>query len=162
MVDKSQLVSIFRELGARDPEDWADSEISEDIPQLARFLFLKGCWDVIAPDGDTSWIDNVLENVPESSDEPFAGQAHAIRRMLAKGCTRADIAELVRCVQAELLFDICYLMEDPDSVKGNREYVNWAFVELDEEDAPTRTIAGLYESVLETDPSGREMRPKPP
>ena len=160
MVDRSQLVSIFRELGARDPEEWADSEINEDIPQLARFLFLKGCWDVIVPDTDTSWIDNVLQNFPETSGQPFAGGAHAIRRMLAQGCTKADIAELVRCFQAELLLGICYLMADAGSVEGNEEHANWALVELDEDGCPKRPISGLHESVLETDPSGREMRPK--
>ena len=156
---KDELITVFRTLGARDPEEWAQSEIEEGIPQLARFLFLKGCWDRIVLDGDTEWIDNLLNNVPESSDDPYAGGAHAMRRMIDAGAAKEDISELVRASQAEFLAELCYLMEDSYGVDGNKDYVNWAFVSLDEDDNPVQIIGGLHESVLETDPTGREMRP---
>jgi hypothetical protein len=34
----------FAALGAREPEDWAGSEIREGIAQLARFLVLRDLW----------------------------------------------------------------------------------------------------------------------
>jgi len=159
-MNQDELTSIFRQLGAVDPESWAHSEISEEIPQLARFVFLKGAWERIAPDDDTIWIDNMLRNVPPDSTAPYAGAAHSIRRMLKSGVSKSVIAELVRSTQAEFLFGLCCMMDDPGSVDGNDGHVDWAFVELDSDGNYGRTINGLHESVLETDPTGRELRPK--
>ena len=44
----------FLELGADDPDMWALSEISQDIPQLARFLALRHVW----PDMINSYADS--------------------------------------------------------------------------------------------------------
>lgn len=156
---REQLTKVLADLGADDPDSWADSEIEDGIPQLARFLFLKGCWDMVVGDGDTSWIDTLLKNTPEDSSGPYDGTAHALRRLLAAGASRDDIAEVVRCTQAEFMFGLCYLLSDSSSVEGN-EYVSWALVEVDENDQPGREINGVHESVLGTDPTGREMRPK--
>ncbi|MCP4385018.1 MAG: hypothetical protein GY798_27005 [Hyphomicrobiales bacterium] len=46
-----ELSAIFKALGADDPEGWAGSEIRENIPQLARFLFLRQAWDRIFAEG---------------------------------------------------------------------------------------------------------------
>jgi len=160
-MNANELADVFRRLGAHDPDDWAASETNEGIPQLARFLFLKGAWERIASDEDTSWIDNVISNVRPDSTDPYSGAAHSIRRMLDAGVAKSDIAELVRSTQAEFLFDLCYMMDDPGAVGGNDDLVNWSFVELDAHENPGRTISGLHESVLETDPTGREVCPKP-
>lgn len=160
-MNKDDLTSIFRNLGAGDPESWADSEVSENIPQLARFMFLKGAWQRIVRDDDTQWIDDVLQNVPAESNDPYAGAAHAVRQMLDAGVSKLAIAQLVRATQAEFLFDLCYMLDDSSSVDGNDDYVDWSFVELDADGNPGRPINGLHESVLATDPTGREVRPHP-
>lgn len=159
-MNKDELIKIFSDLGANQPEIWAESEVEEGIPQLARYLFLKGCWDNIVPDDDANWIDNIIDNTPEDSHEPFAGTAHALRRLLAIGANRADISAVVRGMQAEFLHSLCYQLDDPGAVAGN-QYVRWALMELDDQAGlPKREINGLHESVLETDPTGREMRPR--
>ncbi len=158
-MNKDELTSIFASLGADDPESWADSEVSENIPQLARFMFLKGAWQRIVTDDDTQWIDNVVLNVPPDSNDPYAGAAHAIRQMIDAGVSKSVIAQLVRATQAEFLCDLCYMLADPSSVEGNDGYVDWSLVELDADGNPARHINGLHESVLETDPTGREVRP---
>lgn len=38
------LAEKFRAVGADEPEEWAASEVEADIPQLARFLFLRRLW----------------------------------------------------------------------------------------------------------------------
>jgi hypothetical protein len=155
-----ELTEIFHSLGADEPEQWAESEIEEGIPQLTRFLFLKGCWDCILPDEETSWIQNIIDNTPEDSDEPFSGSAHALRRLRAQGANEKDLTELVRGMQAELLQEITQVIDDPESVSGN-EYRSWGLLEIDtEKQTYTRPVDGLHESVLETDPTGREMTPK--
>lgn len=158
-MNKSELTDIFSKLGADDPEEWAESQIEEGIPQLARYIFLKGCWDNIIKDGDTSWINNQIDNTPVDSREPFSGIAHALRRLLDSGADPKDLIDLVRGAQAELLFSFCNQLDDPDSVEDN-QYVNWGLVQLDDDDQPTNFISGLHESVLETDPTGREMTPR--
>ena len=157
-MDEEELTATFARFGARDPEQWAGSEIREGIPQLARFLFLKGVWQEVVDAGDPSWIDRVVANTPEDSDAPFAGTAHALRRLLEAGADRQDLHEVVRGMQAEMIFGLCYLLDDPGAVEGN-DSVDWGLFELDEDDQPARGIGGLHESVLETDPTGREMRP---
>ena len=63
-------------------------------------------------------------------------------------------------MQAQLLFGLCYLIDDPGELEEEIEGLSWALVELDTEGAVLHQIGGLHESVLETDPTGREMRPK--
>jgi hypothetical protein len=69
-------------------------------------------------------------------------------------------------MQYGLLFDVCYLLDDPysalEGIEGlppELEGFSWGLFEVDDEDRVGRPISGLHESVLETDPTGREMRP---
>ena len=39
------LLTIFRKLGADDPEGWAVSEAEDGIPQLSRFILIKKAWE---------------------------------------------------------------------------------------------------------------------
>ncbi len=158
-VDRHELTEIFTRLGARDPESLAGSETDEGIPQLARYLFLKGAWDGVVDPDDPSWIDRLIAQTPIDSAAPYAGTAHALRQLLAGGADRASINEVVRGMQAELMFSLCYLLSDPAFVDGN-DVVSWALFELDAEGRPGREMSGLHESVLGTDPTGREMRPE--
>ena len=41
----------FAALGADDPDGWASSELTENIPQLARFRFLRGMWSIVDQHG---------------------------------------------------------------------------------------------------------------
>lgn len=159
-----ELARIFRELGAKDPEGWASSQIREGIPQLHRYLFLRKAWQLVVHEENDDWIDACAERYRLRPDEPFAARGRAIDRMLQLGVDRADIVDLVRAMQAELLFNLCYLLEDPDLDEKEEDVagpIGWALVATDGDDEPTSTtIGGLHESVLETDPTGREMRPR--
>ena len=123
-------------------------------------MFLKGAWQLVVSDEDTSWIDSLLQNVPSGSSDPFADAAHSIRAMLDAGVSKSVIARLVRAVQSEFLSDLCYMMDDPGSIEGNDECVDWSLIENDDDGNPGRIINGLHESVIETDPTGRECEPK--
>lgn len=161
MTDAKQvksLADLFRKLGAQDPESWARSEIEEGIPQLLRFLFLRQAWRNVISDDDASWIDRAIARAQVRPDEPYAGVGHALKSLRARGATDREIIDLVRGMQAELLFRFCYLLSDPGDLEPEVAEVGWALVELSE-NGEARTIDGLHESVLETDPTGREMRP---
>jgi len=158
-----RLTEHFRALGAVDPELWAKSQLEEGTPQYARLVFLRQAWKAIIADGDTSWIDVLIRVSEHSPRGPGAGAGPALERMLAAGASREDLAEVVRVKQWGVLFALTYLLSDPGKVEYPSKKlprVNWALFEVDENGKPLHPIPGLHESVLGTDPSGREMRPK--
>ncbi len=159
-MDRAKLLASLERLGAPEPTAWEAGEPNEGFAQLlARFVFLKGAWQGVLDANDLSWMDRLIMQTPADSKEPFAGTAHALRRLLQSGADRRALHDLVRGMQAELVFDLCYLLDDPGVVEGN-DVVAWQLYELDEQDQPVREISGLHESVLGTDPTGREMCPE--
>lgn len=157
---KKTLVELFRLAGAPDPESWALSQEKEGIPQLARYLFLRQAWKSVLPDGDTAWIDAYRADARKSPDAPLAGVGHALERLLAAGADRADIAEVARGLQYETMFGMGYLLEDPSIEEPELADMSWRLYQTDEDGDPIEPIGGLHESCLETDPTGREMRPR--
>lgn len=159
--DLTTLTRLFDDLGAPDPEGWARSQIGEGIPQLARYLFLRQAWRSIVPEGDSRWIDATIDRAKSHPGEPYAGAGLALARLRAKSATDEELTDLVRSMQAKLLFSFCYLLEDPGDVEDVVSDIAWALVQIDDKGTVLETIGGLHESVLETDPTGREMRPRP-
>lgn len=161
----TKLASLTRLLelaGAPDPAAWAKSEVQENIPQLARFMFLRQAWRCVASEDDTTWIDNHIASSRKNGNSPGAALGPALERCLEKGCSREDLLEVARTAQWQLLHAICYLLSDPDIEEPELQHVAWALVEIDPDEHQGREIGGLHESVLETDPTGREMRPRSP
>jgi hypothetical protein len=157
---KSRLARLFEIAGATDPQSWAKSEVDEGIPQLARFLFLRQAWRQIVADGDVTWIDREIQFAKRSPDAPGAGLGHSLSRLLSGGANREDLTELARTVQWQLLHGLCYQLSDPSIAESELGHVRWGLFEVNNDGKPGRPIEGLHESVLETDPTGREMRPK--
>jgi hypothetical protein len=159
---ENELTELFRQLGAQSPELWARSQIVEGIPQLMRFLFLKDAWSYIIDEGHTEWIDDAINVAEANPGSPYSGLGLALARARAAGVSSGDLIEMARCLQAQMLFSITYLLDGPRSQHGPLYDVSWGLFQIAEDGQPTGPqISGLYESVLETDPSGREMRPKP-
>lgn len=159
-MDEKTLAAIFRKLGARDPEGWAKSQVEEGVPQLARFLFLRQAWRSVVAEDDPKWIDQAIARAASHPKEPYAGVGISLASLRKRGATDAEITDLVRGMQAELLFHFCYLLDDPGDVEPDVANVAWALVQTDEDGNVLNTVGGLHESVLETDPTGREMRPR--
>ncbi|HTI71023.1 MAG TPA: hypothetical protein VMF06_13720 [Candidatus Limnocylindria bacterium] len=158
-----RLTEHFRALGAFEPESWALSQIEEGIPQYARLVFLRQAWQSVITDGDTSWIEPQIEDAERGPRLPGAGIGPALKRMLAAGVSRGDIAEVVRVMQWRVLAGIAYQLADSGVVEYPSDQmprVNWTLFEVDDNGQPLHPISGLHESVLDTDPTGREMRPK--
>jgi hypothetical protein len=160
MSEVERLTEVFKRLGADDPEGWARSQISEGINQLGRFVFLKQAWSNIIDENDSSWIDSEIKSSMNRPDVPFAGIGHALSRLRELGVSDNDINDVVRGKQAELLFSLCYLIDDPGDLPDEVKNMAWCLVQVNEEGRPIAQIGSLHESVLETDPTGREMRPR--
>jgi len=160
MTGLKKLAAIFAKLGARDPAGWARSQLEEGIPQLARFVFLRQAWRAIVSEEDSSWIEEAVSRSNTHPKEPYAGVGHALRALRARGATDEELTDLVRGMQARLLFDFCYLLEDPGDIEPEVADIAWALVQIDDAGTVIGNIGGLHESVLETDPTGREMGPR--
>jgi hypothetical protein len=164
----ARLTELFRCLGARSPESWADSEVTEGIPQLASFLFLKQAWSRVVSEQDPSWIDGAIREATAHPTRPYAGLGQALRSLRSRGATDAELTDLARGVQAQLLFHLCYLLGDPNLGELKSLFpegedlgdIAWGFFLLDDEGRPVEPLACLHESVLDTDPTGREMTPR--
>lgn len=169
-MDIDALAAAFEGLGNLNPRLSAEASLSGGTAQLdlAREAFLRGAWELIASDEDLSWIDAVLTNTPENSSEPLAGYGNGIRALLQAGADPADIAAVVRAQTAEFLFSLLYQMTDPESVPGNTDpngapHAQWGLFRIDPATGePAEELKGLYESVLTSDPTHREGRPKQP
>ena len=160
MDDLDRLTARFAELGAPDPRSWAQSQLQEGIPQLARYLFLREAWRLVVAEGDRTWIEQDVASAERDPQAPYAGAGSALKRLRALGAADADITDLVRGKQAELLFSLCSLLDDPTVDDVVDQDIFWALVQVTDAGDVLATISALHESVLETDPTGREMRPR--
>jgi len=140
-MNQRELAAKFRKLGAADPEGWAQSQLEEGIPQLARFLFLRQAWRQVVEEGDCRWIDSSIERAKAHPDEPYAGVGHALKRLRARGATDEDITDVVRGMQAQFLFSLCYLLEDPGEIEPEVEDVGWVLAQVDGDGNVLATIA---------------------
>jgi hypothetical protein len=157
----SELTTLFRKLGAKDPESWAKSQIHEGIPQIQRYLFLRQAWKQIIHDDGKSWIDREIRGADRDPNGSYSGIGLALKRLLASGADQQDLVDIARGAQAAMLFQFCYLLDDPGLTEPELENFAWGLFEVDENDNPIPPrIGGLHESVLSLDPTGLEMRPK--
>jgi hypothetical protein len=158
-----KLADQFRALGANNPEGWARSQVQEGIPQYSRFVFLRQMWRSVTPEGDTAWIEASIARCDRRPRDPGASVGPILKRMLAAGLSREDISEFARVMQWETLADIAYQLDDSGIVSYPSETtppVHWALCEVTEDGEVKHIIDAIHESVLDVEPSGREMRPK--
>ncbi len=158
----AKLTELLRLAGASGPESRARSQLQEGIPQLARFVFLREAWSAV--ESSPHWIGRTLAFLKRrgAGDGPGDGLAPALARVIAAGASPEDIHEIVRVKQWEMLDAMCNLLDRTGVVaEPELQHLNWALLLLDDEGEPIANFGSLHESVLETDPEGREMRPAP-
>lgn len=160
MSELERLTEVFRKLGAEDPEGWASSQVSEGINQLGRYAFLRQAWSKVIDDANTTWMTREIREAELRPNDPFAGVGIALSKLKEAGVNDQLINDVVRGKQAELLFSFCSLLDDPGEVPEEIKRISWCLFQTDEEGLPIAAIEALHESVLETDPTGREMRPR--
>src|SRR5918997_484681 len=117
MSELEELTNLFRKLGAKEPEEWASSQLQEGINQLGRFLFLRQAWREVVPEDDHSWIQTQIDDSARNPGAPCSGIGGALKNLLAKGADPQDITDVVRVMQYYILFGLCYLLEDPGELE---------------------------------------------
>lgn len=132
------LLDVLDQLGCDDPDGWARSEIEADIPQLARYCFLRPVW----PQMIDGWRNGITD-IP------------AARRALDAGADPHDLTQLARGVAYETVFAVLCHLADED--RDTDRLPSWALTETSPSGEPTgRRLDGLHEDLLTLDPSGRE------
>ena len=152
------LTEVFRDAGAVNPEMWATSQIDEGINQLGRFSFLKTITSEWLKEDDINWIDNQIEFNYSRLGDPCSQLPKALKEMLDKNVSRESIIDLIRVIQFNSLFHVCSTIDK--SIEADTPVSNWALYELDDDDNIKGSLNGLHESLLEFDPSGKEMKPR--
>jgi len=148
-LDHARALELFRLLGAKDPEVWANGEARDNRPYLARYLFLTGLWRVVLGD-DSEWS---------------AGDS-TTQRLLATGADPRDLATVIRQAQCDLLYEVCQLLDDPshgieDLQAKIPENVEWRLCEVDANERPTgRVLLDVHASFGKFDPTGRNGEPR--
>ncbi|HEY8065110.1 MAG TPA: hypothetical protein VIF40_10345 [Methylosinus sp.] len=156
-MNAQELSALFQSLGARNPKAWAKSQIEENIPQLARFLFLRQAWKFVVTEGDAGWISDIKNIDPNA---PGGSAITSINKLIKGSGDEDSLTTVVRVMQWRLLHSLCQLLDDPGDIENEAGDIAWRLFEVDENDRPISIMGGLAESVLETEPSGREMRSK--
>jgi hypothetical protein len=122
------LRAQFGALGVTDPVNLIESEVMEDLPQLARFVLLRSLWHG-AVDG---WTE------PGSLD-----QLPAAQRLLAAGSDREDLVRLVRAVAYEAVFATLDELNAGGDVNLSGAEAGWVVMEPGEDGSPTgRALSG--------------------
>ncbi len=134
------LTGVFTALGARDPERWARAHVEHGHDQIGRFVFLKGLWGRVARDG--RFLDRMRRDPGESRD--------LVERLLMSGVDEADLVQLVRAMQVQLLVDFSQILDDPSD---NDEGIRWGLWRMDRRGLPLWQLSDLRLDVLEVDPA---------
>jgi len=173
------LAERFRAAGAEAPEEWAASEVEEDIPQLARFLLLRrlwrGAWQWRRPPGE--WFAEVEsaedaepaaeedddtptlvrstaeEGADEAGDPPFLAAQLAVQRILAAGVDPGDLKEVARAIFLHTAFDAVQTVDEGHDPEAGEGMPGWLLTEVGGDLVLTgRVIPDLHEDLLTTEP----------
>ncbi|MEU3880523.1 hypothetical protein [Streptomyces californicus] len=153
MTEIDTLTALFGALGAdADARDWAESEVEEGLPQLARYRLLRTVWqDVDAwSTAAPQWVDAYR------ADGAAAG---AVNRALAAGLTPEDLGTLAREIARETAFGVLHALADPSDgslpAEIEERLPGWRLAELDARGTPTgRHLDALHEDFAELEPKG--------
>jgi hypothetical protein len=136
------LTQRMAELGAPEPGSWASSEISEGIPQQARYLVLRRTWAKAL----TPWRDPGVLRRNET-----------LAQLLNRGADQELLAEALRAVVFEAVSDVIMTIDEGYDPDAPDDAPGWTLLETRSDGSTTgRQVGGLHESLLEADPRGVE------
>jgi hypothetical protein len=155
-----QMISHMTDWGAPDAEEWVESEIEEDIPQMARFLMLRGLWSEINAwrDQTSEWMSRMTALAEGDPNGYFADAGLALKQMQEAGVNSEDLGQIARFVAYESIFSVLNRIDEGGDPEAE-DAPGWALAEVDANGEGTgRVVASLHEDLLLLDPSGREGR----
>lgn len=154
MTDTEKLTRLFAALGASDPQVWAESEVGENLPQLARYRLLCALSQDIQA-WDNASIDSLLDNRDDRAGTDAEG-ARAVDHA-------ADVERIARAVARETTFSVLYRLADPDSddlpADLRQQMPGWVLMETAPAGELThRVLDALYEDLDTPGPPAQASR----
>lgn len=174
------LAAQFRALDAEEPEAWALSEVEENIPQLARFIFLRRLWrgaeewtlppeewfaerapepsddedDDDGEDADPSALVAEADGDADGDAEPaFQDAQQAVRRILAAGADPKDLMEVARAIFLHAAFDAMQTVDEGYDPEAGEGMPGWLLTEVGGDLMLTgRMLDRLHEDLFTTEP----------
>lgn len=177
------LAERFRAAGAQAPEEWAASEVEDDIPQLARFLFLRRLWRgagqwklppeawfaeaepaadaapaVEEDDDEPSLVQSDGAEVEDEDAEPaFLAARQAVERILAAGVDPEDLKEVARAVFLFTAFEAVQTVDEGHDPAAGEGMPGWLLTEVGGDLVLTgRVIPDLHQDLLTTEPDASD------
>lgn len=152
MTEIDKLTGLFEALGADDAPGWAESEAEENLPQLARYRFLRMVWQDIDAWSSAAphWVEAYRKEGPASG---------AVERALSLGLTPDELGEVAREVARETAFGLLHGLDDPADgdlpPEVQAQLPGWRLAELSPQGEPTgRVLGALHEDLGEVEPLG--------
>lgn len=143
------LTSAFEELGVKDAESWARSEVEVGLPQLATCLFLALANAPIDRLSEPRALRQLLEGVAQ---KPVV---EALGRLLSTSSAE-DVLQVLRWSLRAYLNELCFLLDDTAAMRFPREPKNhlltetsWGLFRTNETGQPVAQMGGLHEVVFE-------------
>jgi len=142
------------------------AEAKRGTPYLARDVFLREMWGTVISaedesDGLPTWIEEWLRPFRQRKAKP-KGLAAALDRALSSGVSPQDLTAIVREMQADALYNLCFALDgDKSTSEGIVDHdidVDWGLYTRDEAGAPQRRLQDLHESFHSYDPEGKDAR----
>ncbi len=148
--DLATWTKIFKELGAKDPKFWAESQL-EGHNQIGRFLFLKELWSDVLGKNDDKVIEAWIEDA-QKQGKNVSEFGKAVLDVHKHGVESQALLKLLREFQIRHLYSICYTISGyngalPKEIEG----FDWQLVQVDADGSSVDLIEALYESVQEFD-----------
>lgn len=134
------LLSRLENAGAKDPLSWAYSEITENIPQFGRFLFLKGLLNI---------GNDVEENLgfADDVDENYEDDIFEVSSKLKELIGEDKFNNFLKSYTKGVMWQVANLIDDGNYNENGEP--NWSLKEINDKDKTERAINGLHENLNE-------------
>lgn len=154
------MIALLERFGADDPLGWVSSEMQEDIPQVARFLFLHEIRSrLINNYSYGGLVEPVATDLHPTEIEAKGEEAY--RRLLANGADRKDIEDVARGEACRTVWEFISLLDGviESEYDDIEDAPRWQLAEvtgpLEESELTGRCLDSLHESfnsLYPTDP----------
>lgn len=140
-VQKEEYESLVMRLGnagAKNPSSWASSEVTEGLPQFARFLVLKSLFDIAK-----STDDNIA--MAADFDDELDEKYNTIKDAVGE----EKLLSFLTAYSKGIIYNVIGLLDEGNQ-ESDRDKISWTLMKTDENFESTgQMIQGLHEDFLE-------------
>ena len=137
-IQLNDLVNRLSKAGAKNPLQWARSEVREGIPQFGRFLVLKRLFEI---------IKSPETNIALASD--FDGEIDDKFEEISKTIGKEKLIDFLTSFSKGLASSFIELLDEGNE-NADEDKVNWVLLKTDDKGEHTeQIIQGLHEDFLE-------------